>query len=168
MRWRSVRDELRRQFENQGDNFNQVSSNRSTLSTRLGGILTGAYRLADNHTLSMRSFVSRSSNDETRFETGADTQGNQFRQTRLRYVEDELAFGQVAGEHRFDLVQVDWRPVLARTTRDEPDTRHHAWFSQLREEAIDAERGMYGGLPAADDADDENLLETILELIGWD
>ena len=131
VRWRSVRDELRRQFENQGENFTQVSSNRSTLSTRLGGILTGAYRLADNHTLMMRSFVSRSSNDETRFETGADTQGNALRQTRLRYVEDELAFGQVAGEHRFDLVQVDWRTVLARTTRDEPDTRHTTYTRPL-------------------------------------
>jgi TonB-dependent receptor len=50
------------------------------------------------------------------------------RQSRLRYVEDELAFGQLAGEHKLDFLLVDWRTVLARTTRDEPDTRHISYI----------------------------------------
>jgi TonB-dependent receptor len=46
----------------------------------------------------------------------------------LRYVEDELAFGQFAGEHKFDFLFVDWRTVFARTTRDEPDTRQVSYI----------------------------------------
>ena len=57
---------------------------------------------------------------------------------------------------------------LAEVRAYEPDTRHHEWFEQLRQEAIEAGKGMYGGLPEAEDADAEDLLETILDLIGWD
>lgn len=57
---------------------------------------------------------------------------------------------------------------LAKVRAYEPDTRNHAWFEQLRDEAIEAGRGMYGGLPEAEETDGEGLLETILDLFGWD
>ena len=57
---------------------------------------------------------------------------------------------------------------LAEVHAYEPDTRHHDWFSQLRQEAIDAGEGMYGDRPEAEDDAAENLLESILDLIGWD
>ena len=123
-RWRTVRDELKRQLENQGKTFTQFTTNRSAFTTRLGGVLTGAWHLNDQNTLMLRSFVNRSSTDDTRAEAGVDPQAQQLRQTRLRYVEDQLAFAQLGGEHRFDFLLADWRTVLARTTRDEPDTRY--------------------------------------------
>jgi micrococcal nuclease len=58
---------------------------------------------------------------------------------------------------------------LAEVRAYEPDTRHDAWFRRLRDEARDAGVGMYGD--AGDDgegADDDGLLERLLELIGWD
>jgi outer membrane receptor protein involved in Fe transport len=123
-RWRTVRNELKRQLENQGEDFTQFNTDRSAFGTRLGAVLTSAYRLSDAHTLMLRSFVNRISADETRFERGTDPQGQFLEQSRLRYVQDQLAFAQLAGEHRFDWLGVDWRTMAARTTRDEPDTRH--------------------------------------------
>jgi len=55
---------------------------------------------------------------------------------------------------------------LADVRAYEPDTRHHAWFSQLQDEARDAGHGMYGGEP--DEPRDEGLLERFLDAIGWD
>ncbi len=80
----------------------------------------------------------------------------------LRYVwvEDEDGWLMVNGE----LVERG----LAEVRAYEPDTRNHAWFSQLREEAIEAGRGMYGGLPEGEADDAEGLLEAILDLLGWD
>jgi outer membrane receptor protein involved in Fe transport len=127
-RWRTITNALKRQLENQGEDFTEFHTDQSVFSTRLGGVLTSAYRLNENHTLSARAFFNRSSADETRRESGVDTQGNFLDQTRLRYVEDELAFGQLAGEHRFDFVLVDWRTAFSRVTRDEPDTRHTTYL----------------------------------------
>jgi len=127
-RWRTISNQLKRQLQNQGKDFSQFNSNQSTFVTRLGAILTTAYRLADNHTLTLRSFFNQASADQTRFETGVDTQANLLRQTQLRYVQDELAFGQLGGEHRFDFLLVDWRSALSRVTRDEPDTRHTTYI----------------------------------------
>jgi outer membrane receptor protein involved in Fe transport len=131
-RWRSVANELKRQLENQGKNFTQFNSDHSTFATRLGGILTTAYRLNDRNTVSLRSFVNHASANETRHETGVDPQDNFLDQAMLRYVQDQLAFGQLAGEHGFDFLQVDWRTALSRVTRDEPDTRYTTY---LRPEA---------------------------------
>jgi outer membrane receptor protein involved in Fe transport len=130
-KWRSVRNELKRQFQSGGTTFTEVHSDRSTLTTRLGGILTSAYRLSDNHTLTLRSFFNLGSNDEARVESGTDPQRQHLDQTRLRYVEDELAYGQLGGEHRFDFILADWRTAFSRVTRDEPDTRHTTYTRPL-------------------------------------
>jgi hypothetical protein len=139
VKWRTIEDAIVRQFTNAGtiekpdiivrDDFR---TSRGQQLTRLGGVFTGSWRINADSELNLRSFVNRSSVDEARADTGVDFQQNFVQQSRLRYVEDELAFGQLAGSHKFDFVLVDWRTVLARTTRDEPDTRH---ISYIRPEA---------------------------------
>jgi hypothetical protein len=98
----------------------------STFETRLGGILTAAYKLTDDHKLSFRSLLNRNSYDEVREGRGFATQFNTNQVTQqLRYTEEELAFGQLGGEHRlFPWLEVDWRTAYARTTQDTPDTRN--------------------------------------------
>ena len=114
-RWRTIENALKRQLVNQGDDAFTFHTNQSTFATRLGGVLTTAYRIADNHTISARGFFNRASADETRRESGVDVQGNFLDQSRLRYVEDELAFGQLTGEHNFNFISVDWRSAFSRS-----------------------------------------------------
>lgn len=132
VKFRSIPNYEQRQFVGTGGSeanpevtaVDDFRGSRSDMRTRLGAVLTGAWQPAQKHTLSVRSFVNRSSTDDARIEQGIDAQQNELRQSRLRYVEDELAFVQLAGEHAsFDWLKIDWRTVLTRTTRDEPDTR---------------------------------------------
>ena len=52
---------------------------------------------------------------------------------------------------------------LADVRAYEPDTRHHAWFEQLQDEARDAGRGMYGNDAPAEENDDGDILDDILD-----
>lgn len=124
VRWRTVTNELKRQLENQGKDFTQFNSDRSTMGTRLGAILTTSYRLNDKNTISLHSFFNQAAANDTRHETGVDPQDNFLDQSMLRYVVDRLGFGQLTGEHVFDFVRVDWRSALSQVTRGEPDTRY--------------------------------------------
>ncbi len=100
-----------------------------TFETRLGGVLTSAYHLSDDHKFALRSFVNRNSTDEVAVGTGtcgngACSNSTGLRQTtKLTFKEDLLAFGQLAGDHHFSLVDVSWRTAFSETTSDQPDTR---------------------------------------------
>jgi hypothetical protein len=101
----------------------------STFQTRLGGLLNSALKLSDAHQLAVRGLVNRNSYDETQLARGQTgnlgiDQGFVQEQTRLRYTEEELALGQLAGQHRFPWLHLDWRTAFAHTTQDEPDMRH--------------------------------------------
>jgi TonB-dependent receptor len=163
-RWRTVQNELKRQLINQGKDFTQFRGDRSAFNTRLGGILTSAYRLADGHTLFLRSFVNQASSDDTRAEHGVDTQSQQTKQARLRYVDDLLAFGQLAGEHRFDFLFVDWRSVLGVTTRNEPDTRYTTYSRpEGSDDPFTFTQGSLGGLRIRNNTR-ETLTDSALDL----
>jgi hypothetical protein len=129
------RNEVQRQFNQGGTEERPIfivdddfRYDVSTYQTKLGGIFTSAYKLGDAHKLTLRSLINRNSTDETQFGSGrtSNLPGNFVQQqTRLRYTEEELVFGQLAGEHHlFPWLNLDWRTALARTTQDEPDTRH--------------------------------------------
>jgi outer membrane receptor protein involved in Fe transport len=109
----------------------------STFTTQLGGILSSALKLDDSNKLAFRAFVNHNSFDETLFGDGVNdnfatatpdgligANGQIQQQTRLRWTEEQLDFGQLAGEHRLQWFWVDWRTAFARTTLDEPDMRH--------------------------------------------
>ena len=98
--------------------------NDGLFTTRLGGVLTSAYQLLDRHKLFFRALVDRNSYDDTQFATGVTTQGIPQQQTILRYTAEELDFGQLGGEHRWNRLWIDWRTAFSRSTQDEPDTRY--------------------------------------------
>ena len=56
---------------------------------------------------------------------------------------------------------------LAEVRAYEPDTKHHAWFRTLQDEARDASRGMYGDGDGAE-PEDGGLIDRLLDLFGWD
>ncbi len=141
--WKTVRDQIERQFVNSAaidappdiqleDDFKYDSS---TFETRLGGIMTAAYKLSDTSKLTWRSLINRSSYDVVQDGDGTSTQfGPQATvlTTGLLYTEEELDYGQLGGEHQlFPWLDLNWRTALARTTQYIPDNRNYSYLQQL-------------------------------------
>jgi len=93
--------------------------------TRLGGVLSSAYKLSDDDQITFRALVNRNTNDVVTVGNGTvEAQGGQPRATeQLQYIEERLAFGQLSGAHHFSVAQVDWRSAFTQTTQNIPDTR---------------------------------------------
>jgi outer membrane receptor protein involved in Fe transport len=107
----------------------------SEFETRIGGIFTAAYKLGANHKLTFRSLYDRNTDDEVTRGNGAIEQlgpRSNERQTSLRYTEESLAYGQLAGEHRFSWVWLDWRTAFAQSTQDLPDQRYTTYVTDRR------------------------------------
>jgi outer membrane receptor protein involved in Fe transport len=132
------RTERQKQFRNSGDlDDPEISlsddflADRSTYETGLGGILTAAYKIDFDHTLSLRTLFSHASEDQVKVSEG-ETENLGFdsglvqQQTEFEYQEEQLVFSQFAGEHEFGIVRVDWRSAIAQTIADQPDTRFQA------------------------------------------
>src|SRR5215471_5227104 len=96
----------------------------SLFTTRLGSILTAAYRINESNKLFFRSLIDRNTYDNTQFANGSTNQPYAQKQTILDYTQEQLGFGQLGGEHHWQRVWIDWRTALARTSQQEPDTRY--------------------------------------------
>jgi hypothetical protein len=101
--------------------------NDGVFTARLGGVFTAGYRINDSNKLFLRSFVDRSSFDDTQFAFGVDSNIGALKQTILQWTEEQLGFGQVGGEHHWQGFWLDWRTALAQTTQTQPDTRYTAY-----------------------------------------
>jgi hypothetical protein len=113
---------------------------RDRILTRLAGFLTSTLHLPSEHEIKMTAFVARRAMDETLLqaatpENGGIIQGvpNDFTQlqTQLKYLEDQVAFGQLRGGHPiFEWLDVDWRSAISLSSRNEPDTRYLTYQKQ--------------------------------------
>ncbi len=129
--YRSRRNQIEKQFI-QGGNLetpepvlaDDFKFDRSVFETRLGAVFTAAYEISPAHHLSFRSLIDRNSEDETLIGNGVSEQTRlPTRSTEFTYKQDELDFGQLAGNHHFDALDVDWRSALSRTKENIPDQR---------------------------------------------
>ncbi len=113
----------------------ELTFDRDTFETRLGGVLTSAWQPTSTDKVTFRALVNRSSFDEVLDGVGCDRnqiegsgQCNQtISQTRFQYTVDQLGFGQLAGEHGWDVAQLKWRTAISQTTEDQPDTRFFSY-----------------------------------------
>ena len=109
-----------------------------------GSVLNTSLRFSPEHLLSIKTLFTHTAEDETRTWEGFNADRNtDMRSTRLRYVERQLFFGQVAGRHDFNFgepalqatdedpkppdVSMEWRLTYSRASRDEPDTRENIY-----------------------------------------
>ena len=134
--------QIERQFRNLGsveapriDVRDDFLFDVSEFETRVGGVFTAAYRLGTNHKLTFRSLLDRNTVDEVTVGNGAIEQlgpkSNQ-RETSLRYTEEQLAFAQLSGEHRFPWLWLDWRTAFSQSMQDVPDQRYTTYVTDLR------------------------------------
>lgn len=110
----------------------QFTGERSTFETRLGAVLTSGYQYDANHRFSLRGLLNRNTTDDVVTRVGSsrnpdpkDTISSQS----FRYVEDQLGYVQVGGQHHFSWLDVDWRTAGAQTTENEPDRRQLRYIS---------------------------------------
>jgi TonB-dependent receptor len=113
---------------------------RDRIFTRLGGFLTSSLQLPNEQQLKMTAFVARRTMDETLFQEATPENGgiindvpDQFTQlqTQLKYLEDQVAFGQLRGGHPiFEWLNLDWRSAISLSSRNEPDTRYLTYQKQ--------------------------------------
>jgi hypothetical protein len=129
--WQTRNDQIRRQFGGGGDPpvvevQQDLRADTGAHLAKLGSVLTTGVKLAEGHQLTLSSFIYQNAVDETTVSRGTvdPVPAPPARLSVLRYTLESLGYGQLAGEHRFtDWFLVDWRTVLSRTERDEPDTR---------------------------------------------
>lgn len=96
---------------------------QTTNTVNLGAFLTGGVDVGRS-ALRYAGMLSRSTDDTARIYEGYnDDVGSDIRVSRLRWVERQVFWHRVGGEHRFEHWDVDWHGVLARATRLEPDRR---------------------------------------------
>jgi hypothetical protein len=103
---------------------NQYAFDEAANEVALGGFLTGGVELRDQ-SVRYTGMINRSTDDTTRVYEGFNRDlGDDLRISRTRFVERQLSWHQLLGQHGvFDAAEVGWRVVTARATRDEPDRR---------------------------------------------
>ncbi len=94
---------------------------------RLGGVLNAAYQLTPANRISLKNFLSRDTDDETRFFEGySEDYGNTIRNTRARWVERQIFSSQLEGKHMIAALgnsTLGWQMSFSGANRDEPDLR---------------------------------------------
>jgi outer membrane receptor protein involved in Fe transport len=105
-----------------------------TFETRLSGLLSSAYTPTENHTIALTAFMNRDSEDAVTVLEGTSQRqvSSLLRRQYFQYTENELAFGQLRGDHELPLgIEVGWRSAFTRTTQDIPDARAYTQFNEL-------------------------------------
>ncbi len=104
----------------------------STMSARMGGLLNVSYQLRPAHKLTVRNFLSRDTDNNTRrYEGFHQDFGTDIRNTRLRWVERSLYSTQFGGEHLLTSLGnsiLDWQLGYSKAGRNEPDLRENVYL----------------------------------------
>jgi hypothetical protein len=177
--WRA-RSELQQTLQNEGTTDDPIIATqnlfpdveRDRFTSRLAGFLSTVYYLPDEHKVNFTAFVSRRAQDETLVQVKTPENGgvisNQNPETtqiqnRLKYIEDQVAFGQLRGTHPFEWVDATWRSAISLSSRKEPDTRHTTFQSASPGEPLLFTGDSLGGLRIFNDSQ-EWLSDTGLDL----
>lgn len=96
-----------------------------------GGYGGVTYRYAKDHKVSLTGLYSRSSENEAREIAGYNEDAaTTIYDTRLRFTNRALAFGQLAGEHKFRKLNdaaLDWSLTLSSASSSDPDMRENVY-----------------------------------------
>jgi len=104
-------------------------------NAQLGIVGNLSYQFSPSQRISLENFYTHSGRDEGRFFQGVNLDNaREYRNNRLRFVEEGLMSNAVAGEHFFQNLansRIDWRVSVARADRDEPDLRETLYERNL-------------------------------------
>jgi len=111
----------------------------STQTARLGGLASVAFQFTPQHKLVATTFYTHDGTDHTRIYQGwYESRFTVIRNHRLRFTEEEIASGQIMGEHVFPGLSnslLAWRWTCSRARLDEPDAREVIYeFDPVRQQ----------------------------------
>jgi hypothetical protein len=113
------------------EQLNAYRFDSTTRQINLAGIFVGGVEFDEDHSLEWTSVLTRITDDNARvYEGFYDDIGDDIRVTRLQWLERQLLFEQVRGEHHFPAlgdIQLDWRYAFAQARRSEPDRRDYRY-----------------------------------------
>ena len=93
----------------------------------IGGVGNVAYQFSPNQRLSFENFLTHVGTNETRTFEGYNADvGENLRNQRLWWVEEQITSHHFGGEHLFPQLsnsRLDWKIALSRADREEPDLR---------------------------------------------
>ncbi len=106
----------------------QYDMKRATESVQLGGNASVSYRPSPRHRLSVRGLYTNKADDEVLTYTGLDPDAQAFdrRASRLTYVQREIRYATVEGQHDIPALAratLDWRFTRSDAHRQQPDKR---------------------------------------------
>jgi TonB-dependent receptor len=124
------REEVQKYYRREGtglSTFSDYTYRAYDVTSSWAGVLNAGYMANPSHKLSFQGFSTNSGTRETRqFEGFNADVGENLRNTRLMWTEENLRTGQVSGDHLFAGLsnsRLEWRASAARSNRDEPDLR---------------------------------------------
>jgi hypothetical protein len=92
---------------------------------QLGALATASYEPVPNHRITGVAMVTQTGEDRTNVVTGfSEAEGTDIENTQFRFIERQLIFNQLTGEHADigDFLTVSWQLNASRTLRDQPGT----------------------------------------------
>jgi hypothetical protein len=92
---------------------------------QIGALATASYQPAPHHRVTAVSLVTQTGEDRTTFVSGfSEAEGTAIENTQLRYIQRQLIFNQLTGEHDdlADVLTIQWQLNVSRTLRDQPGT----------------------------------------------
>ncbi len=115
----------------------------------IGGVGNIAYQFTPNQRLSIENFLTHVGTNETRrFEGYNDDVGENLRNQRLWWVEEQISSHHFGGEHLFPTLsnsRLDWKIALSRADREEPDLREALYeFDPARSAYVLADESQSG------------------------
>jgi hypothetical protein len=120
--------------------FNDYRGETGTDTVTWSGLGTVTYAFDNDHKLALTGLYSRNSEKEGRLLTGYnEEQANVIRDERLRFVNRNLVYGQLRGEHRLrklEGAELHWTALYARAQLGDPNQRETVYVG-------DTEPGTY-------------------------
>jgi TonB-dependent receptor len=130
-------------------------------SGTVGAVGNIAYQFTPNHRLSFDNFYTHVGTNETRmFEGYNDDAGNDIRNQRLWWVEEQITSHHIGGEHLFPTIsnsRFDWKLAFSRADREEPDLREVLYESDPARQAFVLADESQSGLRQFNDLADDTI-----------
>ena len=127
----------------------------------VGAVGNIAYQFSPNQRLSFDNFYTHVGTNETRrFEGYNDDAGNDIRNQRLWWVEEQITSHHVGGDHLFPTLsnsRLDWKIALSRADREEPDLREVLYESDPARRAFVLADESQSGLRQFNDLVDDSI-----------
>ena len=127
----------------------------------VGAVGNIAYQFTPNQRLSFDNFYTHVGTNETRmFQGYNDDAGNDIRNQRLWWVEEQITSHHVGGDHLFPTLsnsRLDWKIALSRADREEPDLREVLYESDPARRAFVLADESQSGLRQFNDLVDDSI-----------